>query len=258
MEAPEPLDAATDRIVRSAMLVGLVPAVVLGLLLVLVHPLVGLLALVVVAGGWAFAVSARVRGARSSLIDPLGGAPLRAGQEPRLENLLDGLTVTGGVSRPEVRVRPDSSMNALVAADGDGATLVLTQGLVEGLGRVELEGVLANLLGRQRDGSARYATVVTALHGTGSRGSRLLLRGLGEQRSVRSDLAAVDMTRYPPGLIAALGEMTRAGTEVPDVSARSVPMWLASPLATTETVDASLAASTMQPLALRIAVLEEL
>ena len=258
METTESLDNATDRIVRSAMLIGLIPAVVLGALLVLVHPLVGLAALIVVAGVWALAVASRVRGARASLISPLGGTPLASGAQPRLENLLDGLAVTGGVTRPEVVVRDDTTMNALVAADREGATLVLTRGLVDGLGRVELEGVLANLLGRQRDGSARYATVVTALYGAGGRSARTLLRGLGDQRAVRSDLAAVDMTRYPPGLIAALGEMTRTGTEVPDATARSMPLWLAPPATSTSTVDESLAASTMQPLTLRIAVLEEL
>ncbi|MHB1138185.1 MAG: M48 family metalloprotease [Microthrixaceae bacterium] len=258
METTESLDDATGRVVRSAMLMGLVPAVVLGAVLAFVHPLAGIAALVVVAAVWALVVSSRVRGARAALVAPLGGTPLATGAHPRLDNLLDGLAVTGGVSRPEVLVRDELTMNALVAADAEGATLVLTRGLVDGLGRVELEGVLANLLGRQRDGSARYATVVTALYGVGGRSARTLLRGLGDQRAVRSDLAAVDMTRYPPGLIAALGEMTRVGTEVPGVSDRSMPLWLAPPVASPGALDASLAASTMQPLALRIAVLEEL
>ena len=258
METPESLDDATDRMVRTTMLLGLVPALVVGVLLLLVQPLVGLAAVLLIAGAWAAFVAAKVRGARSALVGPLGGSPLQGGGHPRLENLLDGLTVTGGVTRPQVLVREDATMNALVAADAEGATLVLTRGLVDGLGRVELEGVLANLLGRQRDGSARYATVVTALHGSGSRGARLLLKGLGEQRAVRSDLAAIDMTRYPPGLIAALGEMTRVGTQVAGVPPRSVPLWLASPVPTTDAVDAALAESTLQPLSLRIAVLEEL
>ncbi len=64
--------------------------------------------------------------------------------------------------------------------------------------------MLANLLARTRDGSARYTTTVLALLGTSARAVRLLEQELGDQRGVRSDLAAVDLTRYPPGLISAL------------------------------------------------------
>lgn len=240
------------------MLLGIVPAVVVGVLLFFVHPLAGLAGLVLAGGAWVLVVNSRVNGALERVLAPLGATPLVEGSRPRLENLLDGLCVTGGVSRPSVVVIDTAAMNGLVAADRDGATLVLTTGLVDGLGRIELEGVIANLLGRQRDGSARYATLVTALHGSSGRGAKLLVAGLGDQRSVRSDMAAVDMTRYPPGLISALVQMERVGTVVPGAPDRTIPLWLAPPLAGVDTVDASLAESTMQPLTLRIAVLEEL
>jgi len=258
MQITESLDPAADRVVRTTLLAGLVPALVVGLALCFVHVLVGLVAFLLVAGIWALAVSARVRGARAAVVGPLGATPLVPGSRPRLENLLEGLCVTGGVGQPEVLLIDSDAMNALVAADRDGTTLVLTRGLVDGLGRIELEGAVANLLGRQRDGSARYATLVTALFGSSGRGARLLVSGLGEQRSVRSDMAAVDMTRYPPGLIAALARMESTGTVVPGAPGRSIPLWLAPPVAGSGALDESLAESTMQPLTLRIAVLEEL
>jgi heat shock protein HtpX len=258
MQTTESLDPAADRVVRTTLLAGLVPALVVGVALCFVHLLVGLAAFLLIAGGWALLVSARVKGARDRVVAPLGARALVPGSQPRVENLLEGLCVTGGVGQPEVLLIDSDAMNGLVAADREGTTLVLTRGLVEGLGRIELEGAVANLLGRQRDGSARYATLVTALFGSSGRGARLLVSGLGEQRAVRSDLAAVDMTRYPPGLIAALARMESVGTVVRGAPERSIPLWLAPPVAGSDALDANLAATTMQPLTLRIAVLEEL
>jgi hypothetical protein len=66
---------------------------------------------------------------------------------------------------------------------------------------------------------------------------------------VLSDLAAVDLTRYPPGLNAALVAMAERGTEVPAPPVTS-SLWIAAP-AGAESVE-------QQPLSLRIAVLSEL
>ena len=258
MQMTPSLDAATDRVVRSTTLWGLVPAVVVGVALWFVNPIVAVLALILIASLWAVFVSTRVRTAVDRTIGPLATSPLMRGSNPRLENLLDGLCVTGGVARPTVLVLDTDAMNGLVVADHTDATLVLTRGLIDGLGRIELEGAIANLLGRQRDGSARYATVVTSLFGSSGYGGRRLAAGLGDQRAVRSDMAAVDLTRYPPGLISALTRMDEAGTAVPGAPARSVHLWLAPAAASGGSLEARLAETTMQPLGLRIAVLEEL
>ena len=68
-----------------------------------------------------------------------------------------------------------------------------------------------------------------------------------------SDLAAVDLTRYPPGLMAALTAMAERGTTV-DVPAVTAPLWIAP--VTPSGADAE--TGERQPLSLRIAVLSEL
>lgn len=258
MQTTQSLDAATDRVVRNVVLAGLVPALIVGVALFFVHPIAGAVGMVLVAGIWSALVAGRANGALASVVTPLGAAPLAAGSHPRLENLLEGLCATAGVASPEMRVVESEQMNALVAADRERTVLVMTSGLIDGLGRIELEGAVANLLGRQRDGSARYSTMVTALFGPSGIGTRLLLSGLGGQRSVHSDMAAVDMTRYPPGLISALAQMERTGTLVAGAPQRSIHLWLAPPMDGIGTLDERLASTTMQPLTLRIAVLEEL
>ena len=252
------LDLETDRLVRTATWIGVVPAVVIGAALCLVNVFVGIAAAVVLAVAWVLVVRARVAGASSDALSSVTATPLAPGSRPRLENVLEGLCMTGGVSDPAVHLIQTPAMNAMVVADAEHADLVLTTGLVDGLGRLELEGVVANLLGRVRDGSARYGTTVVALLGSSGAAARRLATGLGEQRSVHSDLAAVDMTRYPPGLISALARMSDAGTVVAGASPSTAHLWIAPVVEGSGQIAPEVAETAVQPLALRIAVLEEL
>lgn len=245
------------------MLLGLAPAVIIGLLAAFMGLWAGVVAFFAVEAVWVIVVIIRTRSAVDQVLRSVGGRPVAPGEFPQLQNLMEGLCLTGGVRPPKVRVLDSEAMNAMIVADEDEATLVITSGLLEGLDRVELEGVLANLLARRRDGSARYATMVTAMYGnTGvSGGARLLMDGLGDQRSIRADLAAIDMTLYPPGLASALGKMERVGTHVADAPVETWHMWLApvQPIeAALESLDEGLVTSTMQTLDLRRAVLDEL
>lgn len=254
MEPVRTLEDQTDRLVRNAMLLGLVPGVVLGAIAaLLIHPLVGLVVLLVVAGAWAAVVWSKVGSAAATTVERLGATHLAAGGEPRLENLLESVSVVGGIEEPQVRVLSVSTLNAAAVADRDGATFVVTRGLLDGLGRVELEAVLANLAARVKQGNARFVTTVLALPLPAATRANLLARGLGEQSTVRSDLAAVGLTRYPPGLIAALGVMEQHGTAVSGAPASTEPLWLAPTAGAASGGDAP-----SESLALRIAVLQEL
>lgn len=245
------------------MLLGLAPAVIIGVLAAFMGPWAGVVAFLAVEAVWVIVVIIRTRSAVDQVLRSVGGRPIGPDEYPQLHNLIEGLCLTGGVRPPDLRVLESAAMNAMIVADEDDSTLVVTSGLLEGLDRIELEGVLANLLARRRDGSARYATMVTAMYGnTGvSGGARLLLEGLGDQRSIRADLAAIDMTLYPPGLAAALEKMERSGTHLPDAPVETWHMWLApvQPIESAlETLDEGLVTSTMQTLDLRRAVLDEL
>lgn len=253
MQHQPSLADATDRLEHNALFSGVLVAVVVGAALMLVQPLVALGVALVISIGWIVFIRSWMLGAPGRLLEDLGAVRLKPGSQPRLENLVEGLCVTSGVAAPEVLILSGSTMNALVVAGREGARLVLTASLVEGLGRLELEGVLANLLGRVRDGSARYSTTVVGLFGSSSRSRKLLAGRLGKQRSVLSDLAAVDLTRYPPGLIAGLSAMVDTGTTIEGAPSALAPLWFAPVEATSEI-------STVGPqtLPLRIAVLAEL
>ena len=57
-----------------------------------------------------------------------------------------------------------------------------------------------------------------------------LQRVLGDQREFLSDLGAIDMTRYPPGLGSALEKMEALGTGVVSATWGTAHLWLADPL----------------------------
>jgi heat shock protein HtpX len=256
-------DQRTDAVIRALSLFGVLPGMIVAVVVaILVSPVVGLLAVVVVAGGWALAVRLRARSALDRALAAVGATRMDPDEFPRWANVVDGLSLSSGVADTELWLVGSDGANGMAVASNDRSAIAVTRGLVESLSVIELEGIAANLLGRIKDGSARYGTVAFGLLG-GMLGSveaagRVVADGLGEQRSVHADLVAVGMTRYPPGLAAALEHLERIGTTVPGAVPATAHLWVASTSADDAGVDPAIAATALQPLAYRIAVLGEL
>lgn len=180
------LGGVAGAVVVVVTLVGLlVGQALLGLLLGVV------LAVSVVAGAWFGAAPLTLRLTRAHPID-------RASQ-PRLFNLVDGLCTSSGLTAPHLFMVDDDAPNACALGRGRRhAAIVVTRGLVEKLSRVELEGVLAHELVHVKRNDVLPATLAVALFGP------FAPRVVGRRREGAADLAAVRLTRYPPGLIAAL------------------------------------------------------
>ena len=224
-------------------------------------PIAGLIVGVLVALGaglWA----AR-RGERSVLRE-IGARPADPVADARFINLVDGLCSASGVPRPTLLVLDHPARNALATARSQRhASLVATSGLLESLSRIELEGVVAHELSRVKSGDAELSTVVAgtagrvlawcdwgfgvttsspAGSGVGPRvivgwllagpallAAQLLRRGLDPEREAAADLATARLTRYPPGLLAALENIATADAEVPRLHGVA-HLWLHSPL----------------------------
>jgi heat shock protein HtpX len=156
----------------------------------------------------------------------MGGVPADPATKShaRLLNLVEGLCATVGTRQPEVRVRDAEGLNAAVCGRRRrSATLVVTQGLLDQLNRVELEGVVAQLLTRIRSHDILPATVTVATLGIGA----TLLSP--PEPVTAMDRAAMSFTRYPPGLISALEKMEAKGTAVRGVSRSTAHLWFADP-----------------------------
>ena len=191
---------------------------------------------------------------RRALLRPRGGLRPREGMNtsarrrvetasannlPRLANLVEGVCLIVGVSPPALAVAPGKAANAAVfGRRPDRSTIVVTQGLLDTLNRIELEAVVARLLAQIRDGrTASLTTAVTTVGLPALLWPSLwpLLRARTEREAAtgddfEDDAEAVRLTRYPPGLAAALMAVSLAGVGV-RASAVTWPLWLADPRA---------------------------
>lgn len=177
---------------------------------------------------WYALVSPRIAKAEDRVLGFVG--PLRDAEvlgEARLLNLVDGLVPSTGVSRPRCLVADDPARNVLVVGRSPGhSRIVFTSGLLDSVTRMELEGLVACALVAIRDGILAAPTLALAVGG-----ARLLRVAGPPADAAPEDLAAVGLTRYPPGLAAAfrriLGGGPPARTEGTDAIVDR--FWLAQP-----------------------------
>jgi heat shock protein HtpX len=220
---------------RSALLlatfVGLVVLVV-GLLSLILHlgwvPVLAALVLAGLASAAAYLYSDRVALALSH------ARPVGPDEEPRYHNLVEGLCIAAGLPKPDLYVVESAAPNAFATGRSpDHAALVVTRGLLERLTRVELEGVLAHELSHIRRGDILVTTLAVTLLGLllplPPLASQLMRLTVSRQRESEADLSGVRLTRYPPGLIAALEKLRVDGSVVPSGSRATAHLWLESP-----------------------------
>lgn len=239
---------AITAVVPLTVVLGLVLAV-LGFLVL--GPLGAVLLLVIVLAGAALSVANLRKAAPILAVAGAHAQPVSEEDEPRLHNLVEGLCVGIGLTPPTLWLVDDDAPNALASAQSvDDAHLVVTRGLLARLSLVELEAVLAHELARIRRGEAVVgALAVPALGGSPALqgmpqvgGARIALWmplaaapitralvGRGEPVESWTDLAAVDITRYPPGLTAALETLAAAPTALPAVSPAVAHLWIHGP-----------------------------
>lgn len=173
--------------------------------------------------------------ADSTAVNALGAQPLAEGTYPRLENLIDGLTVAHGFRSPALYVIDDAAPNAaVVGRTPQHSSLILTTGLLERLERVELEGVLAHELtrirSRQNFVNVTVATLVGRPLGFAERLAASLAGHLvNPDTPVLTDVAGASITRYPPGLAGALVSMRKDGRVVKSNPRAYRHLWLNVP-----------------------------
>jgi heat shock protein HtpX len=245
---PDEISANTRR-ARKLVAATTLPVLVVGLVvgLVLGGVAAGVVLAVLLSAGWvAFA-----RTGGSAAHRALGGRPADPVVDARLHNLVDGLGGGAGVPKPELLVLDDAAPNALAfGPDPRHATLAVTSGLLATLGRVELEAVLARELAAIKRHETAPATVAVAL--------LRVLGGIGPVASwiratatatpaVAVDASGVAITRYPPGLVAALEKLRADGAGVRAGTAATAHLWVVPPGTTPH-----------PPLEERIAALREL
>ncbi len=118
----------------------------------------------------------------------------------RLLTVLDRLTATFGVDAVSAFIVDDAGYNAALVPSGTGFNLFVTNSLMADFELIELEGVVAHCLARQRMGTLARLSASAMVNASPS--ARRELAGAGV--TYRADEVAAAAIRYPLGLAGAL------------------------------------------------------
>jgi hypothetical protein len=130
----------------------------------------------------------------------------------RLAIVLDRLSATFGVDGVSALIVEEAGHNAALVPDGAKYSLFVTTALMSDFELIELEGVVAHCLARERLGLLTRESVASAV--SMSEEARRVLAGTGT--AYRADEVAAAAIRYPLGLAGALRKC--AGQELPATS----------------------------------------
>jgi len=92
--------------------------------------------------------------------------PVTPQEQPRLHNIVDGLSIAAGIPKPKVYVIPERALNAFATGrDPQHSSVAVTEGLLEAMDRIELEGVIGHELAHVVDRDILVGTIVATLIG---------------------------------------------------------------------------------------------
>lgn len=168
----------------------------------------GLLAFVVAAAAIA---AAAFLAADWLALKLLAARPLAEGGSTMLRNQLEELSARTGVTEPSLYT-VGAGAPAIASVGRTNRALVVTDGLTDELSVVELEAAVAREIARMQSGATTVDTLAVPFLTL----PLLPMRGLarralaffrGSDHDARTDLDGVGITRYPPGMTAALQKM---------------------------------------------------
>lgn len=191
-EVPDPGYPSKDRLALIALIV--VPALLVALVLAVLTGwwwLAGVLLML-----WAIKTFADAKLKDRVMLGRLGARPLAPDEGARLRNIAAGLSADLGVPAPELFLITRGGPNAWVRAGGAGGVLAVTASLLEAYTRTELEAVVGHCLTRIHGPDFVYSNLAARWSDLGA--------GLAPRVGEVHDGRAVALTRYPPGLAAAL------------------------------------------------------
>jgi heat shock protein HtpX len=188
----------------------------------------------------------------------------------QLHNLVEGLCIAGGMPKPAVYVIPEEAPNAFATGrDPEHASVAVTQGLLDRLNRVELEGVLAHELSHVKNRDMLVNTIAATLVGVvvliagwmrwglffgGGRdrgrggggnpiiliiavvamilaplGAQLIRLAVSRRREYLADADGALLSRYPPGLASALRKIAAAPNQMRVANNATAHLWFSQP-----------------------------
>lgn len=240
--ATTPRTDSTPQVVRVAVIHAAVVAVVAAIFLVILAAVfrsivLVLLALVVAAAIGAAVTAWRIRGLDERLAGLFGARRLAVGDEPRLDTVVDAVSMATGIEPPIMHVIDSDAVNTIAWGVGPGpVNVAVTSGLLSNLDRVELEGVMAQTAAAIDARPTDAVTLAAGLFGgakpaVADRVARLVNGPVDPDVVTRCDVAGAIATRYPPGLVSALEKVAASSTAVASIPAAFSALCFAAPVA---------------------------
>jgi heat shock protein HtpX len=227
------------------------------------QPLLGVLGLAVF-GAFAWSIG---RHAEDAVLAALSLTPADEIEHARLFNVVEGLRMSSGDHRPAMFItHSDFPLAFAISEDGSDGNIIVSDGFLRTMDRVETEAVVSHLLWRIRSGDAALMAYLISFHALMSRvglakvAQRVIDRSIDSRALIWADISACQATRYPPALISALEKC--AESQGPVSVGIAAPFCFAMPEATGNDTQSgsniSNVAFARPPLAERIAVLKEI
>jgi heat shock protein HtpX len=146
---------------------------------------------IALGAGIAVALLSYYKGA-SAVLAMSGAREIVKKDDPELWNVVEELSIAGGLPMPRVYIIDDTALNAFATGrDPEHASVAITKGLRERLTRNELQGVLAHELSHVRNHDIRFAMLLAVMVGflvlVTDVFRRWLWWGGGRRRSSRRD-----------------------------------------------------------------------
>lgn len=196
-----------------------------------------------------------------------GGQKQDLSTSPALYNIVEDLARIAGIPTPDVYISGDPSANAFACGRGPGrASICVNQGLLDMLTKAELEGVLAHEISHIKNRDILTMTmamvmssVIAIVCDLGMRASlfssdkednksnpftiiflvisflvapflaTLLTLAVSRSREYLADASAVQITRYPQGLISALEKISSSPVPAHNYSASTAHFYISEP-----------------------------
>jgi len=113
----------------------------------------------------------------SVVLASMNAKPAEGREYQHLRDVVEGISIAAGIPPPKVYVMESEEMNAFATGrDPEHAAVAVTTGLLRGLNRLELEGVLAHEISHIRNRDVLFMTLVAVLVGLAAILSHVILR----------------------------------------------------------------------------------
>ncbi len=225
-----------------------------------------------------------------------GAKEVKESENPYIHKLVENLCIGSGLPKPKIYIINDTAMNAFATGrDPQHGVICFTSGIIERLGKLELEGVIAHELMHIGNYDIRLMSVVSVLvgsivllsdwftrgifYGSNKRNNRsegsglLMLVGfvfilispiiatliklaLSRSREYLADASAVLLTRYPKGLADALRKISSDREILEAANGATAHLYITNPLKGEQATFMARLFSTHPPVAERIRRLE--